>query len=45
MPVNTDGEIVTATPARFKVHPRAISIFAPAARERPEPARPALYHR
>ncbi|MFC6490603.1 lipid kinase [Nitratireductor sp. GCM10026969] len=30
MPVNTDGEIVTATPAHFKVHPKAISIFAPA---------------
>lgn len=45
MPVNTDGEIVTATPARFKVHPRAISIFAPAAREHPEPARLTLYHR
>ncbi|WP_186417357.1 lipid kinase [Bosea sp. CS1GBMeth4] len=45
MPVNTDGEIVTATPARFKVHPRAISIFAPADRERPGTVRPALYHR
>ncbi|MCT7375742.1 lipid kinase [Chelativorans salis] len=31
LPVNADGEIVTATPARFKVHPKAISIFAPAA--------------
>ena len=29
MPVNTDGEIVTSTPAHFKVHPRAISVFAP----------------
>lgn len=29
MPVNTDGEIVTSTPAHFKVHPTAISIFAP----------------
>jgi len=29
MPVNTDGEIVTATPAHFKVHPGAESIFAP----------------
>ncbi|MGE7468769.1 lipid kinase [Bosea sp. NPDC003192] len=45
MPVNTDGEIVTATPAHFKVHPKAISIFAPAADERSETARPALYHR
>ena len=31
MPVNTDGEIVTSTPAHFKVHPKAISVFAPAA--------------
>ncbi|WP_200834992.1 lipid kinase [Phyllobacterium salinisoli] len=30
MPVNTDGEIVTSTPAHFKVHPKAISVFAPA---------------
>ncbi|MFN4011594.1 MAG: lipid kinase [Pannonibacter sp.] len=29
MPVNTDGEIVTATPAHFKVHPKAVSVFAP----------------
>ena len=29
MPVNTDGEIVTSTPARFVVHPGAIRIFAP----------------
>lgn len=29
MPVNTDGEIVTSTPAHFKVHPGAISVFAP----------------
>lgn len=45
MPVNADGEIVTATPALFKVHPRAIAIFAPAQ----GPDRPALpgrmYHR
>ncbi|TIP57367.1 MAG: lipid kinase, partial [Mesorhizobium sp.] len=25
------GEIVTSTPAHFKVHPKAISVFAPAA--------------
>lgn len=31
MPVNTDGEIVTSTPAHFKVHPSAISVFAPPA--------------
>lgn len=29
MPVNTDGEVVTATPAHFKVHPGAVSIFSP----------------
>lgn len=29
MPVNADGEIVTSTPAHFKVHPRAISVFTP----------------
>ncbi|RWG07253.1 lipid kinase [Mesorhizobium sp.] len=29
MPVNTDGEIVTSTPAHFKVRPKAISVFAP----------------
>ncbi len=31
MPVNTDGEIVTSTPAHFKVHPKAISVLAPPA--------------
>jgi YegS/Rv2252/BmrU family lipid kinase len=31
MPVNTDGEIVTSTPAHFKVHPKAIAVFAPPA--------------
>jgi len=34
MPVNTDGEIVTSTPARFIVHPGAISVFAPGAQSR-----------
>jgi len=34
MPINTDGEIVTATPGHFKVHPKAISIFVPAALSR-----------
>ena len=29
MPVNTDGEIVTSTPASFVVHPKAIPVFAP----------------
>lgn len=45
MPVNTDGEIVTATPAHFKVHPKAIAIFAPAGEARSEATRPLLYHR
>ena len=29
MRVNADGEIVTMTPARFRVHPAAIRVFAP----------------
>ena len=29
MPVNTDGEIVTSTPAHFRVLPAAVSVFAP----------------
>lgn len=29
MPVNTDGEIVTATPAHFQVLPAAVTVFAP----------------
>jgi diacylglycerol kinase family enzyme len=29
MPVNADGEIVTSTPARFMVHPKAITVLAP----------------
>jgi len=29
MPVNTDGEIVTSTPAHFKVLPAAIEVFTP----------------
>lgn len=28
-PINADGEIVTQTPASFKVLPRAIEVFAP----------------
>ncbi|HTV68498.1 MAG TPA: lipid kinase [Rhizobiaceae bacterium] len=28
-PVNTDGEIVTSTPASFRVHPEAIAVYAP----------------
>ncbi|MBA3325309.1 MAG: lipid kinase [Rhodobacteraceae bacterium] len=29
--VNADGEIVTRTPAHFRVHPAAVRVFAPAA--------------
>lgn len=29
-PINADGELVTATPARFVVHPAAVAVFAPA---------------
>jgi diacylglycerol kinase (ATP) len=29
MPVNADGEIVTSTPAHFKVHPAAVAVIAP----------------
>jgi YegS/Rv2252/BmrU family lipid kinase len=29
-PVNTDGDLVTFTPARFTIRPSAISVFAPA---------------
>lgn len=28
-PVNVDGELVTQTPARFQVHPKAVTVFAP----------------
>jgi len=28
-PVNTDGELVTFTPARFLVHPKAVAVFVP----------------
>lgn len=43
MPVNTDGEIVTATPAHFRVLPRAISVLVPC--ECPAAARHfPLYH-
>jgi diacylglycerol kinase family enzyme len=45
MPVNTDGEIVTATPAHFKVHPGAVAIFAPEADPRAEPMRMPMFHR
>ena len=44
MPVNTDGEIVTATPAHFRVLPAAVTVFAPPdTSNQPPPLR--LYHR
>lgn len=44
MPVNTDGEIVTATPAHFRVLPAAIRVFAlPDTSKGLHPLR--LYHR
>lgn len=44
MPVNTDGEIVTATPAHFKVLPAAVKVFAPESiSPSTQPLR--LYHR
>ncbi len=43
MPINTDGEIVTATPAHFRVLPRAISVLVPS--DSPSIVRPfPLYH-
>jgi len=44
MPINTDGEIVTATPARFQVHPKAIAIFTPTA-DTGKATRLHFYHR
>lgn len=44
MAVNTDGEIVTATPAHFRVMPAAVTVFAPPdIATGPHPLR--LYHR
>ena len=34
-PVNTDGELTTHTPAHFKVFPKILKIYAPAAADRP----------
>ena len=31
LPVNVDGELAASTPAVFRVVPRAISVFVPAA--------------
>jgi YegS/Rv2252/BmrU family lipid kinase len=44
MPINTEGEIVTATPAHFRVMPRAVSVFAPPD-VAPAAGRFPLYHR
>jgi diacylglycerol kinase (ATP) len=41
MPVNTDGEIVTSTPAKFLVHPGAITVLAPPAERAAEEQAPA----
>lgn len=34
-PVNTDGELVTHTPARFSIRPGALRVYAPATHETP----------
>lgn len=44
MPINTDGEIVTSTPAHFRVVPGAIAVFAPA-KARAMSGAMRLYHR
>jgi diacylglycerol kinase (ATP) len=28
-PVNADGELITTTPAQFRIHPRAVRVYAP----------------
>jgi diacylglycerol kinase (ATP) len=30
-PVNVDGDLITETPAHFRVHPKAVTVFAPPA--------------
>jgi diacylglycerol kinase family enzyme len=35
-PINTDGELVTFTPARFNLLPKAITVFTP--EKKPETA-------
>lgn len=45
MPINADGEIVTATPAHFKVHPKAVAIFAPPAGAGSKAHSWQMYHR
>lgn len=34
LPVNTDGEITTATPAHFRLLPRALTVFVPGDKQR-----------
>jgi YegS/Rv2252/BmrU family lipid kinase len=43
-PINADGEIVGETPAVFKVHPAALSVFVPPPPPAPEPASRASPH-
>lgn len=43
MPINTDGEIVTTTPAHFRVLPAAATVFAPPDAQTGQSLRP--YHR
>jgi YegS/Rv2252/BmrU family lipid kinase len=38
-PINTDGELVTFTPARFEVRPGAVTVFAPKREDGPERTR------
>lgn len=37
-PVNLDGELKTHTPARFAIHPKAVTVFAPTAEAGEAPA-------
>jgi YegS/Rv2252/BmrU family lipid kinase len=46
LPINADGEIVGETPAVFKVHPGALTVFVPPPPPAPEPApRASPHHR
>lgn len=37
-PINLDGELMTHTPARFGIHPKAVTVFAPMAEDGVAPA-------
>ena len=37
-PINLDGELKTFTPARFDIHPKAVTVFAPGAEAGKSPA-------